>query len=90
MNLLTAGGFERAQEFMLDAVRIDPECGRAHAGLAEAYLMRLYWGYLPPEHAIPLAEASAATADRLQGVTAETAVAPEASASGPRSSSPHP
>jgi serine/threonine-protein kinase len=74
LNLLTRDGFEQAETFMLEAIEADPSYGRAHTGLAEVYLTEMFWGYLSPDRAIPLAEASMSTARQLDGETAELLV----------------
>jgi serine/threonine-protein kinase len=50
-NHWTPESLEKAIEYFRKALQLDPEYARAHAGLAEAHLLRGFWGLVPPREA---------------------------------------
>ena len=50
-NKRTKKGLEKSIEFFEQAIKTDPEFALAFVGLADAYIILLDWGYLPPKDA---------------------------------------
>lgn len=61
----TADGLYRALDYFEQATRRSPEFAGAYTGIADAYNMLGYFGFLPAREAFPLAEAAARTALRI-------------------------
>jgi TolB-like protein/Tfp pilus assembly protein PilF len=49
----------KAVHYFSQAVRMDPNLGAAHAGLANVYILLAFHGVLPPHEAMPLAKTAA-------------------------------
>lgn len=61
-NKRSAADLRRALDYYQQAIARDPSYGRAHAGLAEAYVTQGLYGLAAPHDVMPLARASADTA----------------------------
>jgi len=64
-NQWTEEGFYKAIEYFQQAVEKDPGYALAHAGVADAYVLLGWNGYLPPKDAFPKAKTAAMAALRL-------------------------
>jgi adenylate cyclase len=71
LNKFTEAGFTNALAHFKRAMGLDPSFALASAGLAEAYNMLGYWGYLPPKQAFPEAKKAAEQALKLDAALAE-------------------
>jgi TolB-like protein/Tfp pilus assembly protein PilF len=70
-NRRTKEGFERSLDLYEEALRIDPDFARAHAGLADAYNLLGEYSYLPPAEAFPAAKRAALRALELDDMLGE-------------------
>jgi eukaryotic-like serine/threonine-protein kinase len=59
LNKFTEDGFTRSLAHFQQAIALDPKFALAYAGLAEAYNMIGYWGYLAPKEGFPEAKRAA-------------------------------
>jgi eukaryotic-like serine/threonine-protein kinase len=71
LNKFTEKGFTNSIQNFQQAIALDPEFALAHAGLAEAYTLIGYWGYLTPRAAFPEAKKEAQKALALDPDLAE-------------------
>jgi TolB-like protein/DNA-binding SARP family transcriptional activator/Tfp pilus assembly protein PilF len=62
----------RSLDCFRQAIAIDPDHGRAHAGLADAYMQLAFYGYLPARRAATLGHTAALRAVELEPLLAET------------------
>jgi serine/threonine protein kinase/tetratricopeptide (TPR) repeat protein len=58
-NQRTEDGLIRAIDYFERAIRIDPDYGMAHAGLAESYVLLCWYSSLPPDQVYPKAKTAA-------------------------------
>lgn len=58
-NQRTEEGLNKGVEYFQKAVELDPYYAQGYAGLADAYTVSAYRGYLPPREAYPKAKAAA-------------------------------
>ena len=58
LNKFTENGFTNSLAHFQQAIALDPKFALAYAGLAEAYNMLGYWGYLPAQRSLSRSEAS--------------------------------
>ncbi len=72
-NKRTVDGVKQSIDYFQRAIQSDPNYALAYAGLADSYTLAGSYGYsiLPPEQAMPKAEAAAARALELDGSLAE-------------------
>ncbi len=70
-NRRTEVGLRKGIEFFERAIAADPEYSRAHAGLADSYVILGVYGGQPPREVMPKARASALEALRLESGLAE-------------------
>jgi len=72
-NKRTVEGVKKSIEYFQRAIQADPNYALAYAGLADSYAMAGSYGYsiLPPEQAMPQAEAAAAKALAIDDSLAE-------------------
>lgn len=54
-NKHTPQGYQRSRECLEEAIRIDPDCARAYAGLAIWYVSQCWWAELTPQDAMAAA-----------------------------------
>jgi serine/threonine-protein kinase len=52
-------GLRQGLEFFQKAIELDPGFAAAHAGAAEGYVVRGFYGFVPPREAMPKAKAAA-------------------------------
>ena len=71
VNRRTQEGFRLAIEEFQGAVTYDPQFGEAHAGLADAYALQGYFGFVSPREALPRAKEAAKKALDIDGGLAE-------------------
>ncbi len=64
-NKRTQEGFQKAIDHFRQAIEIDPDYARAHAGLADTYSLMANYGHMLPKEAFPQAEAAARQAIEL-------------------------
>ncbi|MGO9561333.1 MAG: winged helix-turn-helix domain-containing protein [Candidatus Korobacteraceae bacterium] len=72
-NKRTVDGVKKSIDYFQRAIQADPNYALAYAGLADSYAMAGSYGYsiLPPQQAMPLAEAAAAKALAIDDSLAE-------------------
>jgi tetratricopeptide (TPR) repeat protein len=70
-NKLTAEGLERGIDYFQEAIREDPDCALAHAGLAASYNLIGFFGLLAPRQVFQKARAAARRALELDDGLAE-------------------
>jgi TolB-like protein/DNA-binding winged helix-turn-helix (wHTH) protein/Flp pilus assembly protein TadD len=72
-NKRDTAGLTKAIEYFQRAIAADPSYAEAYSGLADAYALAGYWEYglLPPQTALPLAQAAASRAVTLDPMLAE-------------------
>jgi adenylate cyclase len=71
LNKFTENGFTNSLAHFKQAIALDPKFSLAYAGLAEAYNMLGYWGYLAPKEAFPEAKRAAENALNIDPDLAE-------------------
>jgi adenylate cyclase len=71
LNKFTERGFTNSAQNFQQAIALDPEFALAHAGLAEAYNLISYWGYVAPKEGFPKAKRAARKALELDSQVAE-------------------
>jgi adenylate cyclase len=71
LNKFTEKGFTNSLAHFKQAIALDPKFALAYAGLAEAYNMLGYWGYLAPKEAFTEAKRAAQTALNIDPDLAE-------------------
>ncbi|PYJ47452.1 MAG: hypothetical protein DME85_05520 [Verrucomicrobia bacterium] len=71
LNKFTEKGFTNSLAHFKQAIALDPKFALAYAGLAEAYNMLGYWGYLAPKEAFPEAKRAAENALNIDPDLAE-------------------
>ena len=59
LNRRTAEGLAKATEYFEKLIAAEPEHARGHAGLAEALVLRVWYGHAVPNQVMPLAKAAA-------------------------------
>ncbi len=64
-NQRTEEGLNKGVEYFQKAVELDPSCAQGYAGLADAYAVSAYRGYLAPQDGYPKAKAAALKALEL-------------------------
>jgi len=64
-NGLTPESYQRSRECYLEAIRIDPECAPAYAGLAIWHISRVYWA---DERPLEVAETALQYAEKAQSI----------------------
>ena len=67
----TPEGFGKAVEFFQKAIETDPAYAPAYAGLADAYGAAAFYGFIPPQEAMPRVEFAASRALALDSRLAE-------------------
>jgi serine/threonine-protein kinase len=67
----TAKGLDLARELFEQAIKLDPDFARAHAGLADVYVVMPLWSDVAPSQTYPRAKAAALQALRLDSTLAE-------------------
>jgi TolB-like protein len=67
----TAGGLNKATQYLERAIEIDPNYAAAYAGLADSVATAAFWGFVPPEPAFSRAKAVAQKALLLDETMAE-------------------
>jgi serine/threonine-protein kinase len=70
-NRRTQSGLRKGIEFFQQAIEADPLYSRAHAGLADSYVIQGVYGGEPPRNVMPKARAAALEALRLDPSLAE-------------------
>jgi len=71
-NKRTEEGLKKSIEYFEKAKEINPKYALAYAGLADAYQILAYWGYLPSQEAYPKAKEIALKALEIDNNLAET------------------
>jgi TolB-like protein/predicted Ser/Thr protein kinase/cytochrome c-type biogenesis protein CcmH/NrfG len=71
LNKFTEKSFTNSIQHFQQAIALDPKFALAHAGLAEAYNMLGYWGYVAPKEVFPEAKTAALKALALDPDLAE-------------------
>ena len=74
-NKRTGGGLQKAIDCWERALQKDPRYGLAYAGVADAYTLLAYFGYLAPHNAFPRVKAAALSALAADENLAEAHVA---------------
>lgn len=75
LNRRSQEGLVKAIEYFEGLIAEQPDYARAHAGLAEAFALRAWYGYAPPNEVMPKARAAAAKAVRIAPRLAEARLA---------------
>jgi TolB-like protein/DNA-binding winged helix-turn-helix (wHTH) protein/Tfp pilus assembly protein PilF len=70
-NKRTEEGLKKGLEYFQRAIQVDPRYPLGHAGLADAYAVSAYRGYLAPQEGYPKAKAAALKALELDDSLAE-------------------
>jgi len=67
----TEEGLSKSVEYFKEAIVLDPDYALAYAGLADAYYIQGYWGWLPKEEGYTLAEETVLKALKIDNNLAE-------------------